>query len=86
MRLWTAIKRAFGCMDYELIVDHVPVSGDKDYRKKLAKARERHGRAFHSHTPKPRETPPSHDLQQFNQANQASKKPDATVTKIKAAK
>ena len=70
MNLWAAIKLLCGYSndDVENTLDHVPVSGDKDYRKLLAKARERHGRQFHTHERKPRETPPSRDLIEIEKA------------------
>lgn len=61
-QIWLTIKHLFGIIDYDRILGHVPISGDKDYRKKVAKARERHGKQFHTHERKPRETEPSHDL------------------------
>ncbi len=61
-QIWLTLKRAFGLLDDDRILDHVPINGDKNYRKKLAKARERHGKEFHTHEKKARETPPSHDL------------------------
>ncbi len=48
--------------DDDLVMDHVPISGKLDHRKKVAKARERHGKQFHSHTTVARTEPPSRTL------------------------
>lgn len=77
-----AIKRALSYQD-DVTIDHLPINGDnaRNYAEKLARARERHGKPFHTSERKPRETEPSHDLEQLNLAS-AKAKPDATVTKI----
>lgn len=68
-------------------LDFVPVQRDAKARRKLdaklATAKARHGREFHSHTRKPRETPLSRDLADLNNASATAAPHDATVTRIK---
>ena len=88
--LWATVKRSLTYQD-DVMLEHLPVQAEKNYAKKLAKARERHGKEFHTHERKPRETLASRDLVAIEDAvslQQAKRagKPEATVTKIKATK
>lgn len=83
------IRAFFGDSGVDHPLDFVPLSGDRKAQRKLgaklAEAKARHGREFHSHTRKPRETPPSRDLADLNKASAAAPH-DATVTRIATTK
>jgi hypothetical protein len=73
----------FGRNDDDLVMDYVPVSGHlKSHAKKLAKARERHGKEFRTNLQVVRVEPPSRTLQELNQSG----KPPAKVRAIKEAR
>lgn len=72
MNFWETVKALLGYGNGKdpNVIDHVQANESAGYRKKinkklaeaLAKAERRHGKPFHTHENKPRETPPSRDL------------------------
>jgi len=83
MKLWTTIAALFRDAGEPAILDHVlPKRSGNVAAKKLERARkraaERHGKQFHTHTTKPRETEHSHFLREL----EAKTKPSAIITNI----
>ncbi len=98
MNIWETIKAFFWYSNGKdpTVIDHVQTSEGTGYHKKLnkklAEAERRHGKLFHTHENKLRETPPSRDLlaiqeqQQKLAASLVKSEYATTVTKIKSAK
>lgn len=51
----------------DMMLDHVPISGHYNFKKKLAKTRERHGKPFTAQSKIERKLPLSRDLIELNE-------------------
>lgn len=74
MKILAALLSLFRPTHDDAVLDHVPVKIDGNVAaKKLARARreaaKRHGKTFHTHERKPRETEPSMALKALNEAS-----------------
>lgn len=70
--------------DEDKVMDFLPISGSRDYRKKIAKALVRHGKPHRTHTKVVRVEPPSRTLQELEAASKQVA-PSANVAPIKKA-
>jgi hypothetical protein len=80
--VWTLLKKLWNGEREDHVQDYIPISGNSDFKKRLAKARERHGKQFRSQTTVKRVEPPSRDLVELNAAS-ARPESKAEVRSIK---
>jgi hypothetical protein len=84
--MWKIFKKLFGITeDVDRVEDFLPYGefDPKKHKKKLEKAQQKHGKKFHTHTTKLRETPPSHRLTEIEKK---APKPVENVQPIRKAK
>lgn len=83
MKIIDALMSLFAADHPDTVMDHVPVQGNvaaKKFAKARAQAAKRHGKTFATDIKKPRETPPSRDLQELN----ARSRPVSNVRSLKS--
>ncbi len=87
MKILARFIRLFAHAD-DTVLDHVPVQSEPSKKRAnaLKRARERHGKQFHTHTRKARETEPSWQLRQIQDSTSALPADVPQIGKRKAAK
>jgi chorismate mutase len=68
------------------ILDHVKVKGRTNFAKKIARARERHGKDFHAQSKIERVLPPSRNLLEIQAASKPVIALDANVYQVRKSK